>query len=149
MNNKQQSPISVLLVIIGIALIGLGVLAFLPALFGWSIFSFFRYVVPMIGPMLLIGMGAFVVYLASTGAFSRRTPTTKSQQDQQFSVPPRGTQLYRSTDDKIVAGVCGGLADYFGADPALVRIAAAVIMLFWGFGVIAYIIAWLIIPPAR
>lgn len=59
-------------------------------------------------------------------------------------------RLYRSKNNKILAGVCGGLAEYFGVDPTIIRIAYLVISLiisplFLG-GVVIYIIAAIIIP---
>mgnify|MGYP001814921045 CR=1 FL=1 len=54
-------------------------------------------------------------------------------------------KLYRSNERKI-AGVCKGLAEYFDVDPKLVRV-IAVISLFWGgAGGLAYVVAWLMIP---
>jgi phage shock protein PspC (stress-responsive transcriptional regulator) len=44
----------------------------------------------------------------------------------------------------MIAGVCGGLADYFNVDSSLVRLAVLFIFLFQGVGLIAYIIAWLV-----
>lgn len=55
-------------------------------------------------------------------------------------------KLYRSTKDKKLCGVCGGVAEYFNIDPTLVRLALAISVIFGGVGVIAYIIAALIIP---
>ena len=63
-----------------------------------------------------------------------------------FEVPPKGTRLYRSTRERMIAGVCGGIAEYFNVDPTLVRI-AAVFFLLWGAGFLAYMIAWIVIPP--
>ncbi|MET3962711.1 phage shock protein C [Marmoricola sp. OAE513] len=62
---------------------------------------------------------------------------------------PEPKRLTRATDDKMVAGVCGGLARYFGVDPTLVRV-ALVIALVVGFPatVIAYLVAWAITPMA-
>ncbi len=54
-------------------------------------------------------------------------------------------KLYRSTKEKMVAGVCGGLAEYFDIDPTIVRI-AWLIFCCVGAGVIAYLIAMLVIP---
>jgi phage shock protein C len=54
-------------------------------------------------------------------------------------------KLYRSADDRILAGVCGGIAEYFDIDPVLVRI-AFVIFSMGGMGFFAYIILALIIP---
>ena len=53
-------------------------------------------------------------------------------------------KLYRSKNDRMIAGVCGGLADYFNVDSSLVRLAVLFIFLFQGIGLIAYIIAWIV-----
>lgn len=59
---------------------------------------------------------------------------------------PRRT-LTRSRTDRVLGGVCGGLAAYLGVDPVWVRLAAVVLGLFsWGAVVAAYIVAWIIIP---
>ena len=56
-------------------------------------------------------------------------------------------KLYRSVSDKKLAGVCGGIAEYFGIDATLVRVGWAVVSLFSvGTGVLAYIACALIIP---
>lgn len=55
-------------------------------------------------------------------------------------------KLYRSNTNKMLCGVCGGIADYFGIDPTLVRLAWAAVTCFAGAGLIAYIIAAVIIP---
>jgi phage shock protein C len=55
-------------------------------------------------------------------------------------------RLYRIRDGRIVAGVCAGLAAYFGVDPTLVRLAFAVLTLFGGLGVLLYLGAWVVIP---
>jgi phage shock protein C len=55
-------------------------------------------------------------------------------------------RLYRSRDDKMIAGIAGGLAEYLGVDPVLVRIAFVALALAMGSGVLLYLIAWLIIP---
>lgn len=53
--------------------------------------------------------------------------------------------LSKSTDKKI-CGVCGGIAEYFGWDPTMVRVAWAVVSCFAGAGIVAYIIAAIIMP---
>jgi phage shock protein PspC (stress-responsive transcriptional regulator) len=55
-------------------------------------------------------------------------------------------KLYRSQKDKIIAGVCGGLAEYFEIDSTLVRLIFVVIVLAGGAGVLAYIILWIVVP---
>jgi phage shock protein PspC (stress-responsive transcriptional regulator) len=55
-------------------------------------------------------------------------------------------RLYRSRDDRMVAGVCGGLARYFGIDPVIVRVAAVALVFAGGAGLLAYLAAWLLVP---
>ena len=62
---------------------------------------------------------------------------------------PLGRRLARSETDKQIAGVCGGLAEYFGVDSTLVRLAAVIIAIYPGCvigGIVAYLIAWFIMP---
>jgi len=55
-------------------------------------------------------------------------------------------KLYRSVTDRKIAGVCGGLAKYFGFDVNIVRVIATIAVLFTGIGLVAYIAAALLIP---
>ena len=55
-------------------------------------------------------------------------------------------RLYRSRENRMVCGVCGGIAEYFDIDPTLVRLAWVVLTFFGGSGILAYIIAAIIIP---
>ena len=57
-----------------------------------------------------------------------------------------GKKLYRSDENKMLAGVCGGIAEYFGVDPTLIRLAWVVFSLLGGSGLLAYIIASIVIP---
>ncbi len=52
-------------------------------------------------------------------------------------------RLYRSSTDRYIGGVCGGLGEYFGIDPAIVRILALVLLFVHGVGAIAYLIFWI------
>ncbi len=55
--------------------------------------------------------------------------------------------LVRTRDGRIVAGVCSGLAEYFGIDANLIRAVVAVLTVFTGgFGALAYLAAWVVIP---
>lgn len=54
-------------------------------------------------------------------------------------------QLYRSNQNKVLGGVCGGMGEYFDIDPTIVRI-IWFLAIFTGVGIIAYIACWLIIP---
>lgn len=55
-------------------------------------------------------------------------------------------KLYKSTSDKIIDGVCGGVADYFDIDSSIVRLIWAASVLFAGTGIFLYIIAAIILP---
>jgi phage shock protein C len=55
-------------------------------------------------------------------------------------------RLFRSKKSRILGGVCGGIAEYFDVDPTLIRLAWILFSLAYGSGIIAYIIAWIIIP---
>lgn len=55
-------------------------------------------------------------------------------------------KLYRSRNDKKLCGVCGGLADYFGLDVNIIRVAAIVSVFFGWLGLVAYIAAAFLIP---
>lgn len=56
-------------------------------------------------------------------------------------------RLYRSGNEKMLAGVCGGMAEYFGLDPVLVRIIWVIFALAsFGTAILIYIVLWLIIP---
>jgi len=56
-------------------------------------------------------------------------------------------RLYRSTTDMKIAGVCGGLAEYFKIDPTIIRIIFIILLLPGGFpGFIPYVIMWIVVP---
>ncbi|RIH90369.1 phage shock protein C [Calidithermus terrae] len=57
-------------------------------------------------------------------------------------------KLYRSEKDQVIAGVCGGLAEYFSIDPVLVRALFVLLALFGGGGFVLYLILWIVIPKA-
>lgn len=61
---------------------------------------------------------------------------------------PVARRLHRSRRDRMVGGVCGGIARYLDVDPVLPRIAAAALALSGGLGVLAYLVAWIIVPDA-
>ena len=55
-------------------------------------------------------------------------------------------RLYKSSQNKMIDGVCGGIAEYFGIDPTVVRLVWALFSLMGGSGILAYIIAAIVIP---
>jgi phage shock protein PspC (stress-responsive transcriptional regulator) len=57
-----------------------------------------------------------------------------------------GKRVYRTREGRIVAGVCSGLAAYFGIDATLVRLAFCIAAFFGGLGVLLYLCAWVVVP---
>jgi phage shock protein PspC (stress-responsive transcriptional regulator) len=78
---------------------------------------------------------------ASTGASQ---PSGADQPNWQYGTEHR--RLYRADNDKILGGVCAGLANYLRLDPAIVRIAFVLMTIGWGAGFILYLILWMILP---
>lgn len=70
------------------------------------------------------------------------TPTSETSQINHES----DKQLYRSETDRMLAGICGGIAEYFGWDAAIVRLTFIFIILLGGSGILAYILLWVIVP---
>jgi len=61
----------------------------------------------------------------------------------------RVKRLYRAPEkDSVIAGVCAGIANYFEIDPVAVRLLWVVLTFGYGFGILAYLVAWLIMPRA-
>jgi phage shock protein C len=75
------------------------------------------------------------------------TTAPESTRDEQSSLTEHPGRLYRSSDQKVVAGVCGGLGEYFGTDPIWFRIAFVVLAIGGGSGILAYLIMWLVVEP--
>jgi phage shock protein PspC (stress-responsive transcriptional regulator)/predicted membrane protein len=71
---------------------------------------------------------------------SPEQPTTQAPQPE----PPR--RLLRSRDERVIGGVCGGLARYFNVDPLIFRIAAVALVFVGGFAIVAYLAALLLVP---
>jgi phage shock protein C len=61
---------------------------------------------------------------------------------------PPYKRLYRSRRQRMISGVCGGVAEYFGIDPTLVRLAAVALVFAGGSGLVAYLVAWIVVPEA-
>ena len=88
-------------------------------------------------------IGGVIVYVAAWFIMPEGTGESAPAVD--------GRVLRRSTTDKQIAGVCGGMAEYFRVDSTMVRLVWVVLSIFIGAvvgGIIVYLLAWLIIPKA-
>ena len=56
-------------------------------------------------------------------------------------------RLYRSESNRMIAGVAGGLGAYFAIDPTIVRLGFVALAFLGGSGIVAYLVAWIIVPP--
>lgn len=56
-------------------------------------------------------------------------------------------RLYRSESNRMIAGVAGGLGAYFDIDPTIVRLGFVALAFLGGSGIVAYLVAWIIVPP--
>ena len=63
-----------------------------------------------------------------------------------MSVRSKKKRLYRSREDKIIAGICGGFGDYFDVDPIIFRTLFIVLTFVSGIGLLLYIIFWIVVP---
>jgi len=130
--NEQNSP---LLIIGGLLIVAGAVLMARqfnlvpePLLMMWRVLSAAR------GPVALVLVGIVVIVLANRGG--------------SFHAPAKGTRLYRSRSDKVISGVLGGLAKYFGVDTTLVRLGFVALAFVGGVwtAVVAYIVLSVVMP---
>jgi phage shock protein PspC (stress-responsive transcriptional regulator) len=84
----------------------------------------------------------------STAASASSSSSQQSNDQYRTYTEKEKRRLYRDSGDKMIGGVCSGIANYLGIDPAIVRILFAIIS-FGGFGLgfLAYIILWIVLPP--
>ena len=65
-----------------------------------------------------------------------------------MNTTPPYKKLYRSRKERMIAGVCGGLAEYFAIDPTWVRIIFILFFLLGGAALLIYLVLWLLVPSA-
>jgi len=84
---------------------------------------------------------------AGTPSGASRQKTAGEERTAGSSGPPR--RLYRIQEGAMIAGVCNGIAAYMNVDPTLVRIAFVLLTIFWGTGLIVYVVMAIVVPEAR
>lgn len=89
-------------------------------------------------------MGTVQDFAAEEGTIEKNT--SKSDDS---TAEPTVKRLYRNPDDTMIAGVCSGIAAYFGVDPTFIRIIFLVGLFFGGFSILAYIILMIVMPEAK
>jgi phage shock protein C len=148
MNTQNRSPLDSLLVVAGVVLVVLGIFALAPRVLGplWApISAMLGFFASIMWPLFIIAVGLFILFLAQKGAFKGGV----NNMDFKPSMPVSGTRFTRSRRDKILGGVCGGIAEYFSVSATIVRIIAVIGLLIPSVPVaIAYVIMWLVVPQS-
>ena len=103
-------------------------------------------------PMRVITLDTVRAAMHQMGApsdFGERRGNAAPQEEEEAE--PETRKLYRSRTDRSIAGICGGLADFFHIDATVMRLIMLFLIIFGGLSILAYIILWIIIPeePAR
>ncbi|MDR3053400.1 MAG: PspC domain-containing protein [Coriobacteriales bacterium] len=134
MGNSKWNKNSIA-VIAGVMLVLFGIWQLAQILFGnWfgEIWRVITTVLNILWPLVLVAAGVALVVAAQKGKLEL----------------PSNKKLFRSTRNKKIAGVCGGLAAYFSIDPLVVRVIFLIlIVLVWFVIVPLYLLFWVIIPP--
>jgi phage shock protein PspC (stress-responsive transcriptional regulator) len=84
----------------------------------------------------------------STGRSSQSAAAAAEPSQSYTSGAGQSKRLFRNENDKVIGGVCGGLANYFGVDSMVVRIIFVVVALAFGTGLLAYLILWIAVPSS-
>lgn len=134
MAKQQNSTKRSLLLVLGGILVIFGIYKLIQRLLSpwWpAISQVMNTIIGIAWPLAVILAGIFVIYAVKKGTITTST----------------GKKLYRKREGRMIGGVCAGLADFFGVDPAIVRIVAVILMFasFFAF-MVFYIVLWIIIP---
>jgi len=150
--------------LVGLVLIGGGVLLLLIMALPWGFIHpwplhwdwcwpavTLRFLLPF--ALVILGIALIVVGLSgrspkgTTGEILTAGPTTTSStaKEAEGEKPPV-RRLYRSFRNKKIAGICGGLGDYFNVDPTVFRILWVLLLILFGTGILLYLVLWIVIP---
>jgi phage shock protein PspC (stress-responsive transcriptional regulator) len=121
-------------IIAGVVLVIVGLYQLALRFFGETLGAIWRIVgliISILGPLVVITVGILLLIAARRNALNL----------------PANRKLYRSTTNRKIAGICGGIAEYFSADPAMVRIFTIVLgVISWFVIVPLYLLFWIIVP---
>lgn len=97
----------------------------------------------------LVHVDEVIALMGTPEMFSDTEQTYEAETETNQQEYKTGKRVYRYPDDKILGGVCSGIALYFGFDPLWLRLAFAIAFFAFGFGFPLYIILWIVIPEAK
>jgi len=127
----------------GIVLVVIGCLLLLRQLGWYYNFHFWHIPWVFVWAALLISGGLYLIF----GYRSQPEEETESEEPETRAEPKVAHRLFRSREDRMLAGVCGGIGREFNIDPSLVRLAWVILtMLSGGVGIIIYIVAIFVMP---
>lgn len=133
--------------VVGYILVILGGLLLLSNLDIFHFFDFLGDAVEYVFPVLLIILGMAIIYYRQSNPTAETGNAEQSQVTSQQTQPPMYKQFRRSFTDKKIAGVCGGLANYFGIDPSIMRMLYVILCLAsFGAALVLYIVLALVVP---
>jgi phage shock protein C len=142
---EERTPPQNTGLIIGIVLVVLGLIFFIKVndywLYDWYFFRYWPFPFRTLWPILLILFGVgYIVYIVH----KEKQP----KEEGEAVTRPESRKLYRSLSNKMVSGICSGLAKYWQIDVAIVRVAWIVVTILTGFwlGILAYIIMIFAVP---
>lgn len=151
--------------LVGFVLIGVGIVLLMAMTLPWTcIIPFshcfpwfwhmpaliFRFILPL--ALVVLGIVFLIVGLSNRsqadsiegGSMSASGEASETGNVEGTKPPVR--RLYRSFHNKKIAGICGGLGDYFNIDPTIIRILWLLLLIFYGTGFILYLILWIVVP---
>ena len=94
-------------------------------------------------------MGQAEDYAGEDGREEYQEDSTYATSESSSSGNKRRKRIFRHPDEKILGGVCGGVAAYLNIDPIWLRLAFVLSVILWGTGILFYLILWIIIPEAK
>jgi len=139
-NNKTSDSkisISTVVLVLGILLVLFGLWQLTERLMGtWfsAIWQIISLVIGIVWPIVIIGGGVVLMLVARRGKLNM----------------PANRKLFRSTRNKKIGGVCGGIGEYLGVDPVVVRVITIVLAIpLWYVIIPLYILFWIVIGPNK
>lgn len=97
----------------------------------------------------VIGSDSVKKVIECLGEINSNSNTSNQSQTKTEYKMKTGKKLYRNMDDKVLAGVCSGLASYFDIDVTIIRVIFVIVFILGGSAFFAYIILWIIMPKAE